>query len=303
METPNWNGVEFDAPDFLESELADRSPENCRFHVIPAPFEASVSYGGGTGAGPAAILEASQQLEVWDGLSAPAVLGIHTTPAVNGAGSAQSVVQRIEAAVSWVAERGALPVLLGGEHTVTLGALRALAARNERFGIIQFDAHADLRQSYEGSKFSHACVMRRALELVCTDGQAPEIFQIGVRALSPEEVALRRERGIAHLDARALALSGLPRTLLPADFPEKVYLTFDVDGLDPSVIRATGTPVPGGIGWHEALTLAEKALQGRTVLGFDVVELAPTAGDHASDFAAAQLVYCLMGIVQRNGGR
>ncbi|WP_022663021.1 agmatinase [Paucidesulfovibrio longus] len=299
MDQPNWNGVEFEAPDFLESELADRSPENCRFHVIPAPFEASVSYGGGTANGPAAILEASQQLEVWDGLSAPAVLGIHTTPAVNAGGTAQSVVSRIEAAVSWVAERGAVPVLLGGEHTVTLGALRALAARHERFGIVQFDAHADLRQSYEGSKLSHACVMRRALDLTCTDGLHPEIFQIGVRALSPEEVALRRERGIAHLDARALALHGIPRPLLPPDFPEKVYLTFDVDGLDPSVIRATGTPVPGGVGWHDALTLAEMALKGRTVLGFDVVELAPAEGDHASDFAAAQLVYALMGMVQR----
>lgn len=301
MTRQNWNDFEFEAHDFLESELADRSPSNCRFHVIPAPFEASVSYGGGTANGPEAILDASQQLEVWDGLSAPAVLGIHTTPAVNCNGTVEAVLDRIEAAVSWVAERGALPVLLGGEHTVTLGALRALAARHERFGIIQFDAHADLRQSYEGTKLSHACVMRRALELTCTDGQRPEILQLGVRALSPEEVALRRERKIAHFDARNLHLNGLPDPLLPPDFPQKVYLTFDVDGLDPSVIRATGTPVPGGIGWHDALTLAEKALKGRTVLGFDVVELAPMEGDHASDFAAAQLVYSLMGIVERAG--
>lgn len=298
-EQRSWNGVEFEAPDFLASELEDRSAEHCRFHVIPAPFEASVSYGGGAVEGPAAILRASQQLEVWDGLSAPAVLGIHTTPAVNGAGRAEAVLGRIEAAVAWAAERGALPVLLGGEHTVTLGALRALAARHERFGIVQFDAHADLRRSYEGDPLSHACVLRRALELTCVDGNAPELFQIGVRALSPEEVALRRERGIAHLDARDLALSGAPGRLLPPDFPEKVYLTFDVDALDPGVIRATGTPVPGGLGWYQALELAERALRGRTVLGFDVVELAPREGDHASDFAAAQLVYCLMGVVQR----
>ncbi|MEF2144698.1 MAG: agmatinase [Desulfovibrionaceae bacterium] len=287
---------EFLVPDFLASEIEDRRPEISRFHVIPAPFEASVSYGGGTALGPAAILEASQQLEIWDGQSIPARLGIHTAPAVDCHDSAPVVLQRIETAIRATLDHNALPVLLGGEHTVTLGALRALAAKHGSFGVIQFDAHADLRQSYEGSPLSHACVMRRAL-----DDLGLTLFQIGVRALSPEEVELRSQRNIARLDARELALHGIPETMLPADFPRKVYLTFDVDGLDPGVIRATGTPVPGGVGWHDALTLAGMALAGRDVLGFDVVELAPQPGDHASDFAAAQLVYALMGIVERAG--
>ncbi|MBF0467464.1 MAG: arginase family protein [Desulfamplus sp.] len=230
----------------------------------------------------------------------------------------------------------AVPVLLGGEHTVTLGALRAIKKHliytsgtvhidpsckspagdsgtipiepsgtiavqssvntaNAPFGIIQIDAHADLRDSYEGSRLSHACVMRRAVE----DLGIP-LFQIGVRAISHEEVIFRSENKIPYIDARDIYLKGIfPDSFLPAGFPLKIYITLDVDGLDPSVIRATGTPVPGGIGWHDTLTLLECVIKGREVVGFDVVELAPVKGDHASDFAAAQLAYSVMGMVKR----
>ncbi len=281
---------------FLASELAESTPESCLFQIVPAPYEATVSYGGGTANGPAAILTASDQLEVWDGLSDASELGIHTHPAVDCTGSAETVLQRIEAAVDTAAASGT-PVLLGGEHTVTLGALRALHKRHGRFGVVQFDAHADLRDTYEGSPYSHACVMHRALDL------GLPVFGIGVRALCRDEVAVRTAQGLAHLDARELALSGMPETLLPADFPDTIYVTFDVDGLDPSVIRATGTPVPGGILWWQAMQLLEKAVAGRRVIGMDVVELAPQPGDHASDFAAAQLTYHMMGIVQRHARR
>ena len=191
-----------------------------------------------------------------------------------------------------------MPVLLGGEHTVTLGALRALASSSQDpVGLVQIDAHADLRATYEGSIYSHACVMRRAL-----DDLRMHIFQFGVRALSLEEVELRQQESrISFLDAAAFARNGLPSPLLPPDFPETVYVSFDVDGLDPAVIRATGTPVPGGPGWYDCLQVVERALSGRRVVGFDVVELAPQPADHASSFAAAQLVYNLMGLVQRNG--
>jgi agmatinase len=277
---------------FLASELEESTPEQCLFQVVPAPFEATVSYGGGTVHGPAAILEASDQLEVWDGLSDASVLGIHTHPAVDCTGDAETVLDRIEAAVASAAEHG-IPVMLGGEHTVTLGALRALHKKHGNFGIVQFDAHADLRDTYEGSPFSHACVMHRALDL------GLPVFGIGVRALCKDEVALRKGRNLSYLDARDLAMNGMPENLLPADFPETIYVTFDVDGLDPSVISATGTPVPGGVLWWQAIKLLEKAIAGRTVIGMDVVELAPKEGDHASDFAAAQLTYAMMGIVQR----
>ena len=285
---------------FLQSEMAGRhAPENLLFTVIPAPFEASVSYGGGTALGPQAILAASQQLETWDGLCEPLLWGIATAPPVDCRGEVEEVLARLEAAVGEVATRGSMPVVLGGEHTVSLAPIRALAKRCAGpVGIVQIDAHADLRSRFEGSPFSHACVMRRAIE-EC--GCA--LMQFGVRALCLEEVACRRERGVQHLDARLLPSVDLAAFALPGSFPEDIYLTIDVDGLDPSVIRATGTPVPGGPLWHQTLTFIERALRGRRLLGFDVVELAPQQGDHASDFAAAQLVYSVMGMIGRAQGR
>lgn len=278
---------------FLGSELSERPMAQCRFHIVPVPFEATVSYGGGTANGPAAILEASDQLELWDGQSIPAEEGIYTHPAVRCVPNPEITLTAIESATDIAAGCG-IPMLLGGEHTVTLGALRALKKRHGTFGIIQFDAHADLRDSYEGTQYSHACVIRRAVD----DLHLP-VFQLGVRALCEAEVNYRATNNIPHIDAHQLYREGIPEQFLPEDFPEHIYITFDVDGLDPSVISATGTPVPGGISWWDAMTLLERSIAGRTVIGADIVELAPAPGDHASTFSAAQLTYNIMGIIQR----
>ncbi len=297
-----------DLPRFLASELPDLPPEQCLFHVIPVPHEATVSYGGGTKDGPAAILEASSQLEVWTGEANPGDAGVYTWPAVDCAGDDAEVLRRIESAtekaLSVTRSGGIIPVLLGGEHSVTLGALRALHARYGHFGVIQFDAHADLRDSYGGTPYSHACVMRRA---VADLGLG--LFQIGVRSLSPAEVAFRIEAGVQHLDARVFAFSGgLSRLamdstpLLPEGFPEQIFLTFDVDALDASLMPATGTPEPGGLTWWEALALTRRALRGRKVLGFDVTELAPMPELTAPTFTAARLTYELMAEVLRTRG-
>lgn len=284
-------------PDFLASELGEKiAPDSALFHVIPAPLERSVSYGSGTKDGPSAILEASQQLEAWDGRSIPLELGIHTTGFIDCSGEIEQVLQRIRKQSAVALETGKIPVLLGGEHTVTLGALEAVRAFFPGpVGLFQLDAHADLRESYEGSRFSHACVARRAHADL-----GMELFQFGVRALSLEEVHYREKHHIAHLDAAVFCQSASRECSLPPAFPDRIYLTLDVDGLDPSVIRATGTPVPGGPGWHETLAVIEKVIQGRTVVGFDVVETAPYPEDHASSFAAALLVYSVMGLIQRN---
>ena len=146
---------EFDESHFLASEYEPAQPEQAAFHIIPVPLEQSVSYGGGTAHGPAAILSASQQLEAWDGISAPGEAGLYTAPAVDCDAPIETVLDRIEAATAHALRCKALPVILGGEHTVSLGALRALAAEaahtGEPFGVVQFDAHADLRSQYEGS--------------------------------------------------------------------------------------------------------------------------------------------------------
>lgn len=281
-------------PSFLDSEYAPRAPQEAAFHIIPVPLEQSVSYGGGTARGPAAILDASRQLEAWDGISAPGESGFYTAPAVDCSGPVEGVLDRIEAAVRQALTCGACPVLLGGEHTVTLGALRALVAAGETFGIVQFDAHADLRPSYEGSIYSHACVMHRAV----ADLGLP-LVQFAVRDMSREEVAVRRQYGVAHHDADRLAREALPERPLPADFPRRLYISFDVDGFDASLMPATGTPSPGGLFWHEAIRLVERCLPGRDIIGLDVVELAPIAGLHHADFTAAKLVHSLMGFARR----
>ncbi|MUM77910.1 agmatinase [Pseudodesulfovibrio sp. F-1] len=279
------------APHFLEGEIPNEKPDKAAVHIIPVPLENTTSYGSGTATGPAAIIEASKQLELWDGSRMPALSGIHTAEPVDCSKEIAKTLDRIEDAVAYALECEALPLVLGGEHTVTLGALRAMKQKYGRFGVVQFDAHADLRNTYQGSPFSHACVMRRAMD----DLRIP-VFQVGVRALCAEEADYRKSQSVPCLDARKLHLKGIPTQVLPPDFPERIYITFDVDGLDPSVIRATGTPVPGGLSWHDVLTLLERITAGRQVVGADVVELAPTPGDHASDFAAAQLAYCLLGM-------
>ncbi len=280
---------------FLSSEVPPRPAEECLFHVIPVPYEATVSYAGGTAQGPAAILEASDQLELLlTDESAPGERGIFTHSPVNCGAEPELVMERIAAATRAALDAGGLPVLLGGEHSLTYGALKALKERYGMFGVIQFDAHADLRNSYEGSKWSHACVMRRAV-----DDLGLPLVQFGNRIFCREELQARKDFGVTAWDAPFLMQNPMPAALMPENFPNRVFITFDVDGLDPSVIEETGTPVPGGLGWYQALELANRSVRGRRIVGFDIVELAPRSGKIVSDFAAALLAYSLMGLSLR----
>lgn len=280
---------------FLSSEVPAVAADKARFHVIPVPYEATVSYAGGTSHGPDAILEASNQLELYDGMSFPGEGGIFTQQPVDCSGLPENVMENVRNAVLAALDAGAVPVVLGGEHSLTYGELVALKERFGTFGVVQFDAHADLRDSYEGSKWSHASVMRRA----SADLELP-LVQLGNRIFCSEEIEARKKYGVVAWDAPLLCRRGIPERILPDDFPENIFITFDVDGLDPSIIPETGTPVPGGLSWYMALDLAEKIVAGRHVLGFDVVELAPRRGHIVSDFAAASLTYALMGIVERS---
>jgi agmatinase len=282
------------APRFLGSELAPVAPAAARFHVLPVPYEKTVSYGHGTAKGPAAIIAASGQLERWDGASDPGAEGIYTWPAIDCRGKPEKVVATIAAAVASILRLGAMPVVLGGEHTVTWGVVQGyLAAGHSDFGVVQIDAHADLRDRYEGDPLSHASVMRRIVEA------GVPLFQLGNRAYCEEERAARERHGVRYIDADRLARERIEAIELPADFPPNVFFTVDVDGLDPSVLPATGTPVPGGLGWYQTLSLFESVARQRRIIGFDLQEFAPIPGFHAFDFAAAMLVYKLMGIVQR----
>ncbi len=279
---------------FHGTDVDPSPPEEALFHVIPVPYEKTTSYGKGTAHGPSAILEASQQLELFDGYDVPAERGIHTYAPISCEDEPGTVLDAIASRVGRVATLGKLPILLGGEHTVTLGAIRGLQATGVDVGIVQFDAHADLRASYEGDSLSHACVMRRIHEL-----KRP-IAQIGVRALCLAEHEFRSEERIPHLDADQIAKGSTADKLLPPSFPEHIYITFDVDAFDLSIMPATGTPEPGGLTWYKALELLTAIAKGRNIVGFDVVELAPIAGLHACEFTVAKLAYNLMGLAARS---
>lgn len=272
------------------------APESARFHVVPVPYEKTVSYGNGTAKGPAAIIEASSQLERFDGTSDPGAEGIYTWPAVDCSRAPERVIDDIALAVKRILKLKKMPVVLGGEHTVTWGVIKGyLDAGEGDFGVVQIDAHADLRDAYEGDKYSHASVMRRVVEA------GIPLVQLGCRAFCEEEREARKAHKVLAIDAVDLAPRGTSKIKLPKKFPPRVFFTLDVDGIDPSVLPATGTPVPGGLGWYQTLGLFESVARQRKIIGFDVMEFAPIPGFHAFDFAAALLTYKLMGIVQRQG--
>lgn len=282
-------------PVFLGSEFTHPAAQDAFFHVLPVPFEQSVSYGGGTADGPAAILGASWQLEAWDGRSNPSEKGIHTLPPVDTSGDPAAVVQRIAAATAAIVKAGAFPIALGGEHTVTYGVIKGLLeAGVDDFGVVQIDAHADLREAYEGNPYSHASVMKRIV-----DEDIP-LFQLGCRAFCEEEVKTRKLHGVKHLDADVLVPKNVQNFELPDEFPDKVFFTVDIDGLDPAIFPSTGTPVPGGLGWYQTLSLFKSVSEQRKIIGFDIMEFAPIERFHAYEFSAAMLTYKLMGIVARS---
>ena len=283
-------------PAFLASELTDAesNPQTALFEVIPCPLEKTVSYGAGTAAGPLALLEASQELERFDGKSFPIKKGIITSDVINCEQPIELVMKDLRSRTAASVEAGRIPVTLGGEHSLSYGAIMGVMdALDAPVGIIQIDAHADLRNAYQGHKHSHASVMH-----LCAVERRLPLMQFGIRALCSEEQDSRmNEAHIQFVDAEKLVTEGITAVDLPEDFPEHVYITFDVDGLDPSIMPATGTPVPGGLSYYQSLQLIAHALKGRKCVGFDVVELAPIEGQWAWDFTAANLTYRLMGLV------
>ncbi|WP_370229204.1 agmatinase [Cognatishimia sp.] len=274
---------------FLDSELTQSERgEEARFHVIPVPLERTVSYGSGTHQGPAAIIEASNELERITNGCEPCADGIFTQDALDCTGDLPDVMSRLAERTGAAVSAGKIPVTLGGEHSLSYGAVMGVAqALGQPIGLVQIDAHADLRVAYQGNKHSHASVMHLLAE------EGVRLAQFGVRALCQQEIDSRQQNDVFFKDAEELVVGNIHEVDLPEDFPELVYVSFDVDGLDPSLMPATGTPVPGGLGYYQALRLVEHALKGRKCVGLDVVELAPD-GNAAWDFTAAQIVYRLM---------
>lgn len=283
---------------YLGSEIEQCPIDQSAFSVLPVPYEKTVSYGSGTAKGPKAIVLASEHLETWDGHSNPSSLGIHTCDSLDCSGKAEDVIEDIADAVKGILDAGSMPVVLGGEHTVTYGVIKGyLKAGVRDFGVVQIDAHADLREAYEGDPLSHASAMKR----ICDEGIP--LYQLGIRAYCEEEKQVRESNPqIYYSDADVLVPKAIQHIELPKNFPKKVFFTLDIDGLDPSVFPSTGTPVPGGLLWYQTLSLFESVAKQADIIGFDIMEFAPIDGFHAYDFAAALLSYKMMGIVQRSRG-
>jgi agmatinase len=277
-------------------EPGDSDYSSAEAAVLPLPFERTTSYGKGTAHGPAAILRASQAMELWDEelQDEPYRQGIATLPAfLPDAFPMASALAEIEVACAPHMRAGKFLVTLGGEHSLTLAPVRAARHAFGDVGVVQFDAHADLRDEYEGTPYSHASVMRRVVE----DGVST--LGVGIRSLSRPEAELVRERDLAVVWGHELAhdqeaaAARFARGL--AALPERVYLTFDIDYFDPALVPSTGTPEPGGGLWHSTLALLRQLFRTKQVVAMDLVELAPLGGQPASDFLAAKLVYKCLG--------
>jgi len=283
---------------FLDPPAEFARRETAAVVILPVPYDATTSYQPGARFGPAAIIAASHQVELFDEYLQRETyrIGIHTgAPVFPNVAGPEAMVADIRAACDELLDEGKFIALVGGEHTVALGALEALRRRrNGRpFGVVQFDAHRDLRAQYEGCAYSHACVAARAV-----DWGLP-LVQLGVRAWSREEQDLAPRGAVTALTAWALA-KGDPAALFEpalAALPDEVYLTIDLDAFDPSVMPATGTPEPGGLTWYTVLDLIEQLAHKRRIIGLDVVELRPIPGFVAPDVLAARLLYRTLGFV------
>lgn len=279
--------------DFLDLPEEEAAYERAGVLLLPIPFEATVSYGHGTANGPAAIIEASKQVELYDREfdSEPALAyGVHTLPAVTMPADPAQAVAAIAEAVATAAASGKLVVGLGGEHTVSVGVGRGLLqAVGGPLTIVQIDAHCDLRDNYEGSPYSHACIARRLLE----EEGIEQVLQLGIRSLCPEEIgfALANPERARIWFSEDVHAGNWQAELIERLRGRRVYLTIDVDGLDPSIVPATGTPEPDGLTWQETLAILRTVTQHATVVGMDCVELAPVESLHLADFAVAKLLY------------
>jgi agmatinase len=281
----------------VSGPLADL--ETAAVAVLPVPYDSTASYRGGARDGPQAIINASRFLELYEpDLDAePAEWGIATLPEMEAdIASPERTLERVSTVVGRLADMGKLVVMLGGEHSLTVGAVRAFSQRHGNLSVLQIDAHADMREGYMGSPYSHASTMRRVREL------SPIAVQAGVRAVSREETEHMRRHGI-HVPIYAQGSLTDERAVqeLIAPLTDTVYITIDLDALDPAVMPAVGTPEPGGLQWEEILGLLRAVARKSRIVGFDVVELAPAEGPNHAAFTAARLTYRLIGYALATG--
>jgi len=281
---------------FLAIEKEFSSFDTSRAVILSAPYEHTVSYGGGTKHGPKAILEASQYVESYDEETTREIYreaGIATLPPLDfGEKKHAEALRLIQNTVSDLLSKGKFVVTLGGEHTISSAPVAAYLQKYPDLSVLQFDAHSDLRNEYQGSKYSHACVMMRICEIL----DPRRVVQVGIRAQCKEEAEFITKHGVNTFYAHGIRDGKYLRFLKSWDdfavekLTDHVYITFDVDAFDPSIMPATGTPEPNGLYWNEVLQCLRKVAKKKTIVGFDVVELAPMKGLSHPNLTTAKLI-------------
>jgi agmatinase len=282
---------EYVAPLAFGGTLPERATfDAAKAVILPVPLESTTSYVSGTRNGPREILIASTHLELWDEETNTDIhtVGIHTLPEMELPFDDMSdIMAEIRRVSSAILEHDKFPVILGGEHSITSPVVAAMAEKYPGLSVLQIDAHADLRDTYMGTRFNHACAMRRVLEHArCT--------QVGIRSLSTEEAAV-----VSQLPTTIFYDINMRRDANWIDqvvdsLSDTVYVTIDCDGLDPAIMPATGTPEPGGLSWFETLSLLRTVISRRNVVGCDLVELSPLPGIVAPNFLCAKLIYKIL---------
>jgi len=255
--------------------------------IIPVAYDGTSTWVKGADEGPSAIIEASANMELYDIETDSEVYkrGIFTEETIGGQITTKEMIYAVQDAVRYYLEEGKFAVVIGGEHSVSIGSIKMHAELYDNLTVLQLDAHADLRREYNGSQYNHACVMARAKE-ICP------IVQVGVRSMSVEErESIDESRMFLARDIHDNA-EWIERAV--SKLSENVYITIDLDAFDPSIVPSTGTPEPGGLLWYEVLTFLRKVSEKKNIVGFDVVELCPDGNNKAPDFLAAKLIYKLL---------
>ncbi len=262
--------------------------EKAKFVVVGVPYDGTSTWGKGADKGPAAIIDASCNMELYDieTDTEPYTKGIFTDTPVTEKSSPEKMVSAVQKKIADHIKNKKVTVLLGGEHSVSIGAIQAHAKNSkQKISVLQLDAHTDMRDAYLGSKNNHACAMARAKDVA-------NVIQVGIRSMDTgEKKNIDFKKVFFAKDI--VGKKDWIKKVLPL-LTDKVYITIDLDAFDPSIVPSTGTPEPGGLGWYETLDALREVCKKKKIIGFDVVELAPNKIDRASDFVAARLIYHLM---------
>lgn len=265
--------------------------ETARAVILPVPYDGTTEWHSGTREGPQAIIDASPYLELYDLELELEIhkVGIHTLPALQPVlNSPEDMIHRVYSVARNLIEQDKFIILFGGEHSLSLGIIKALKEKHKDLSVLQMDAHADLRDEYLGTKYNNACVMRRVLECC-------PITQVGIRSLSLEEKQFLNQNNMQPFYGSTLMpdLSAIPQIV--NSLSNDIYISIDLDVFDPSAMSAVGTPEPGGMQWAEVLTILKTVARQKHVVGFDLMELCPGEGTTACAFLAAKLAYKLIG--------